>query len=149
MKTYDQLVAEAANLITELMPWDLADKIQAQQDLLIVDVREADEFAVMRIKNTINIPRGILESASEPGYDETDPQLAAARDRDVILVCRSGKRSCLAAYSLQQLGFKNTASLKTGLRGWNDYDQTLVDKYNNVVDGDDAEEFLRPKAQSV
>lgn len=147
MKTFNQLVAETAELITELMPWDLADKIQSQQDLLIVDVREADEFAAMHIRDAINIPRGILEAASEFGYDETEPQLASARDRNVVIVCRSGKRSCMAAHTLQQLGFKNTTSLKTGLRGWNDYEQTLVDSNNKAVDGDDAEEFLRPKSQ--
>lgn len=147
MKTYDQLVAETAELITEVMPWDLVDKIAAGNNLLIVDVREADEFSIMHIPNTINIPRGILEAASESGYDETEPQLAAARDQEVVLVCRSGKRSCMAAYSLQLLGFKQTMSLKTGLRGWNDFEQPLVDSNKQTVDGDSAEEFLRPKTQ--
>ncbi len=148
MKTYDQLVAETAQLITEIMPWDLADKIAAGDKMLIVDVREADEFDVMHIPNTINIPRGILEAASESGYDETDPQLAFARDQEVVLVCRSGKRSCMAAYTLQLLGFERAISLKTGLRGWNDFEQPLVDCNRQTVDGDNAEEFLRPKPQT-
>lgn len=148
MKTFDQLLAETAQLITEIMPWDLADKIAADENLLIVDVREADEFNVMHIPNTLNVPRGILEAASESGYDETEPQLASARDQEVVLVCRSGKRSCMAAYSLQLLGFKQAMSLKTGLRGWNDFEQPLVDPNNQTVDGDSAEEFLRPKPQT-
>lgn len=145
MKTYDQLVAEAATQISELMPWDLAEKLENKEQILLVDVREAEEYQVMRIANAINIPRGILESASEPGYDETDPQLEAARNQQVVAVCRSGKRSCLAAYTLQLLGYKQVHSLKTGLRGWNDYDQILVDENNHPVDGDLAEEFLKPK----
>ena len=145
MKTYDQLIAETATLISELMPWDLADKLENNEQMLLVDVREAEEYQVMRIPNAINIPRGILESASEPGYDETHPQLEAARDQQVVVVCRSGKRSCLAAYTLQLLGFNRVFSLKTGLRGWNDYDQILVDGENSPVDGDQAEEFLKPK----
>jgi rhodanese-related sulfurtransferase len=145
MKTYDQLVAEAATQISELMPWDLAEKLENNEQILLVDVREAEEYQVMRIANAINIPRGILESASESGYDETDPQLEAARDQQVVVVCRSGKRSCLAAHTLQLLGYKQVHSLKTGLRGWNDYDQSLVDENNNPVDGDLAEEFLKPK----
>ena len=147
MKSFDQLVAETAQLITEIMPWDLADKIATEKNLLIVDVREADEFHTMHIPNAINIPRGILEAASESGYDETDPQLASARNQEVVLVCRSGKRSCMAAYSLQLLGFKQATSLKTGLRGWNDFEQPLVDTDNQSIDGDSAEEFLRPKPQ--
>ena len=149
MKTYDQLVAETAELITEVMPWDVAENITADKNVLLLDVREADEYAVMHIPGSINVPRGILEAASEPGYDETEPQLASAREREIVVVCRSGKRSCMAAYALQLLGFNYVASLKTGLRGWNDYDQPLVDKKNRQVDGDDAEEFLRPKGLTV
>ena len=149
LKTFDQLVAETAALITELMPWDLAEKLQSRQDLLLVDVRENEEFITMRIGGSINVPRGILEAASEFGYDETEPLLAAARDREIVVICRSGKRSCLAAHSLQQLGFTCVASLKTGLRGWNDFDQPLADKNNLLIDGDDAEQYLRPKTLSV
>lgn len=148
MKTFDQLVAETSAKVTELMPWDLAEKIDDKENLLLVDVREADEFNAMHISKAIHIPRGILEGACEHGYDETHPQLVNARDQEVIVICRSGKRSCLAAYTLQLLGFNKVASLKTGLRGWNDYDLPLVDKNNVEVDGDDAEDYLKPKAES-
>ena len=144
MKTYDQLIAEAASYITELMPWDLADTLE-QSSPLLIDVREPDEFHAMHIAHSYNIPRGVLEQAAEPGYDETHPELLAARNKDVVVICRSGKRSCLAAYTLHQLGFKQVASLKTGLRGWNDFDQPMIDQHNQTVDGDDAEEFLKPK----
>ena len=145
MKTYDQLVAEAASYIAELMPWDLAEKLE-QSTLLLIDVREPEEFNAMHIADSHNIPRGVLEQAAEPGYDETHNELLNARDKDVIIICRSGKRSCLAAYTLQQLGFQKATSLKTGLRGWNDFDQPLIDSNNQQIDGDDAEEFLKPKA---
>ncbi len=146
MKTFDQLVADAATHISELMPWDLAEKIEGNQPLLLIDVREPEEFNAMHIAHAINIPRGILEAASETGYDETDPDLSTSRDKKILVICRSGKRSCLAAYTLQQLGFEHVASLKAGLRGWNDYDQPLVDQNNIEVDGDHAEEYLQPKA---
>lgn len=147
MKTFDQLVEEAAEHINELMPWDLEQKIDNNDTLLLIDVREAEEFNAMHIANAINIPRGILEAASETGYDETNAELSTARDKHVVLICRSGKRSCMAAYTLKQLGFKHAASLKTGLRGWNDYDQPMVDQHNQPVDGDHAEEYLRPQVR--
>ncbi|MEM8844809.1 MAG: rhodanese-like domain-containing protein [Pseudomonadota bacterium] len=133
--------------MSELMPWDLAEKLENQEQLLLVDVREADEFNVMHIPNSINVPRGILEAASEQGYDETHPKLSTARDHQVVMICRSGKRSCLATHTLQLLGFNHVSSLKTGLRGWNDYDQDLIDHSHNRIDGDKAEEFLKPKAE--
>lgn len=144
MKTFDQLVAEAAEHISELMPWDLEQKLSDNESLLLIDVREAEEFNAMHIANAINIPRGILEAASEIGYDETNTELSTARDKHIVVICRSGKRSCMAAYTLKQLGFKHATSLNTGLRGWNDYDQAMVDQHNKEVDGDYAEEYLRP-----
>ena len=142
--TFDKLVAQTSAKITELMPWDLAEKLEQQEELILVDVRESDEFNNMHIPNAINIPRGVLEAASEEGYDETNPKLANARDKQVIVICRSGKRSCLAAYTLQLLGFNKVSSLKTGLRGWNDYDQVLVNSSHSEIDGDIAEDYLKP-----
>ena len=147
MKTFDQIVAETTALITEVMPWDLAEKLSQQSSLILIDVREADEFAAMRIADSINIPRGILETACDYGYDDTIPEIAAAREQDIVVICRSGRRSCMAAHTMQQLGFTKVKSLKTGLRGWNDFDQELVNHAGDIVDGDDAEEFLQPKVR--
>jgi len=145
MKTLDQLVALAAQEITEVMPWDLAEQIEKAESMLLVDVREADEFNAMHIPNSINVPRGILESACEYGYDDTVPELAQAREQTIVVICRSGKRSCLAAATMKQLGYAQATSLKTGLRGWNDYDQAMIDQQSNEVDGDLAEDFLSSK----
>ncbi len=146
MLTFDQLVTETTTLITEIMPWDLSELLNKTTTLLLLDVREPDEFKTLHIEHSINVPRGILEPAAEFGYDETEPILANARDQQIIVVCRSGRRSCLAAHTLQQSGFKRVISLKTGLRGWNDYDQPLVNEENLQVDGDLAEEYLKPKS---
>ena len=70
MKTFDQLVADATTGIEEWMPWDLQSALEQQPNLLMIDVREADEFQSMQIKGSLNIPRGILEAASEYGFDD-------------------------------------------------------------------------------
>jgi hypothetical protein len=75
-------------------------------------------------------------------YDDTIPELVRSRDKEVVVVCRSGNRSLMAAFSMIVLGYKNVASLKTGLRGWNDYEQALIDKNGEEVDIDDAEEYF-------
>ena len=46
---------------------------------------------------------------------------------------------------MQLLGYESVASLKTGLRGWNDYEQPLVDDDNQSVDIDAAEEYFTPR----
>jgi len=145
MKRYKDLVNETLPEITEIFPWDLEQRLTSGEDPLLVDIREPYEFDAAHISGAINVPRGILESACDWGYQETVPELAAARERPVVLMCRSGNRSALAAKVLQEMGYRNVVSLKTGLRGWNDYEQPLVDAQGNPVDIDDAEEFFTDK----
>ena len=150
MKTFAQLVEETRAQVKEIMPWDLAEKIN-DRNLLLLDIREPYEFQAMHIAGSINVPRGILETACEYGYEETVPALVEARDKPVVLVCRSGNRSVFAAHVLQQMGYQQPLSLKTGLRGWNDFEQPLVDANDQPVDIDSADEYftarLRPEQQ--
>ncbi|HSQ73795.1 MAG TPA: rhodanese-like domain-containing protein, partial [Rubrivivax sp.] len=125
MKRYADLIDDALQRVREIMPWDLAARLAQDAAPFVVDVREPAEFALARIKGSINVPRGILESSCDWGYDETVPELAAARERSIVLVCRSGNRSVLAADVMQQMGFADVVSLKTGVRGWNDFEQPL------------------------
>lgn len=150
MKTFSQLVEETRAQIDEIMPWDLAEKIN-DKDLLVVDIREPYEYQAMHIAGSINVPRGILETACEYDYEETVPVLVEARNKEVVLVCRSGNRSVFAAYVLKQMGYQHPVSLKTGLRGWNDFEQTLVDDNDQTVDIEAADDYftarLRPEQQ--
>nr|WP_240905602.1 rhodanese-like domain-containing protein [Thiorhodococcus mannitoliphagus] len=130
------------------MPWDLEERLEENPDLLIVDVREPGEFAAMHIQGSLNVPRGILESACEWDYEETVPELVRAREREVVVVCRSGYRSVLAAHSMNVLGYKDVVSLQTGLRGWKDYEQPLVDAEGRSVDLDDADVYFTPRLRS-
>ena len=149
MKTYRQLVEEAAESVEEIMPWDLEEMLADGEPPLLLDVREPGEYDAMHIEGALNVPRGVLEPACEYDYDETEPALVTGRDRKIVVICRSGHRSVLAARAMQQLGFSNVISLKTGMRGWNDYEQPMVDKDGKPVDIETADEFfetrLRPE----
>ena len=144
MKTFNQLVQEAQKNVKEIFPWDLSENMETSNPL-IVDVREPYEFKNMHIQGSINVPRGVLETACEYGFEETVPDLVEARNKSVTVVCRSGLRSIFVAEVMQKMGYNNVTSLKTGLRGWNDAEQTLVDPNNNPVDIDDADLFFTPK----
>ncbi|MBV2123101.1 MAG: rhodanese-like domain-containing protein [Candidatus Thiodiazotropha sp. (ex Ctena orbiculata)] len=144
MKNFLNLISECLGDVQEIMPWDLEERLEANPELLIVDVREPYEYDAMHIENSILAPRGILESACEWDYEETIPELVKARQREVVVVCRSGYRSVLAAFSMKMLGFENVVSLKTGLRGWNDFEQPLVNAEDEAVDVDDADDYFTP-----
>ncbi len=144
MKNFLELIKHCLGDIRQIMPWDLEERLQRNPALLLVDVREPEEFAAMHISGSLSIPRGILESACEWDYEETVPELVQARDREVVVVCRSGHRSVLAAHSMIVLGYENVVSLKSGLRGWKDDEQPLVDQCGNQVDLDDADLYFTP-----
>lgn len=150
MKKYDDLIAEALTRVQEVMPWDLAKRLEAEADAapLLLDVREPEEFAALHIPGSLNVPRGVLEQSCEWDYDETVPQLAGRRDLEIVVVCRSGKRSVLAADTLLQLGFSNVISLRLGIRGWNDAELPLENNGGQAIDADAGDELLAPRVNS-
>lgn len=145
MKHFTDLIADALPEVDELFPWDLEEKLEEASDLILLDVREPNEFDALHIQGSLNVPRGILESACDWDYDETEPVLASGREREIIVICRSGNRSVLAAHTMQRMGFKHVSSLKTGIRGWNDAEQPLYNIEGEQVDIDDADEILASK----
>lgn len=144
MSTFSQLVEAALPNVRELMPWDVDAMRKRDPELLIVDIREASEYASGHIRGSLSVPRGILEAACDWGYSDTVPALAQARERPVVLVCRSGNRTVLAAVSLQQMGFQQVYSMRTGIRGWNDHELPLYDPKGEQVDIDLADAALNP-----
>ena len=145
MKRYSDLLADALLRVREIQPWDLSKQLERKPPPLVLDVREPAEFAQLRIPGSINVPRGVLEQACEWDYEETVPALAGRHARKIVVVCRSGNRSLLAADVMRQMGFADVVSLKTGVRGWNDFEQPLVDGEGRAVDADEAERRLVPQ----
>ena len=74
----------------------------------IVDVREFPEHAAGAIAGSQLVPLGSIEREAGPW----------AKDRPLLLVCRSGKRATQAAQKLGQLGFQNLAILEGGMEAW-------------------------------
>ena len=147
MQHYDDLVADALMRVKEIMPWDLSEMLAAGKQPLLLDVREASEFALLHLAGSINVPRGVLEQSCEWDYEETVPALAAGRGQEIVVICRNGKRSALAADVLLQMGFSHVVSLNTGVRGWNDYEQPLLDARGVGLDADAADELLAPQVR--
>jgi len=144
-ETYDSLVAGLQALIPQVMPWDVPEAFEGKFEGLVLDVREPQEYEFCHMPGAIHVPRGTLEAAVDYGYDETVNALAEAREKRVLVVCRSGKRSTLAARTLQLMGYHQVINLKTGVRGAWEAGFSLFNNQGEVAE-DDLEKFFYPKA---
>lgn len=94
----------------ELSAEQLKAKINAGEDVLILDVRRSDERDLRHIANSLHIPLHELEDR----IDEIEPY----KDKEIVVYCRSGNRSAQACMLLRMMGFKNPINLKGGLISW-------------------------------
>lgn len=109
--TTQDLVAAAKKQITEI---DITKTRQllSQGNISIIDVREESEFAAGHLENAISIPRGVLEFKIG-----NFPELGD-KSRSIVIYCRTGGRSALAALSLQQMGYTQALSMAGGFEAW-------------------------------
>lgn len=110
MKSAHDLVLAAKSRIQEVT---LADAEQAIRDAqVLIDVREADEYAAGHIPGAIHISRGMLEFRMSGA-----PELAA-RDQAIVLYCKTSGRAALAAAALQEMGYLQVRSITGGFDAW-------------------------------
>lgn len=116
-KKLGDFVKEARARISE---WDTDEAQEQLQDdaVLIVDVREPDEYGAGHLPRAVNIPRGTLEGAADPNYKHRDERLCRAHGEKILLYCQTGGRSAMAAATLQDMGFDRVVSLAGGLDVW-------------------------------
>ena len=117
-KQLADFIAEARRRIQEIKPDDLDEMIEGHDDVLIVDVREGEEYRRGHIPGALAIPRGLLEGAADSSYKYRNETLSDARGRTVVAYCQSGGRSALAADTLKQMGFDKAYSLAGGIELW-------------------------------
>lgn len=117
-KSPAELVAEARTRITEISVEALA--AETPDGHVLIDVREPAEFTTGHLAGALPIPRGVLEfqiEANAASRCTTEPAMDI-RERPIVLYCRTGGRSALAAESLQKLGFTRVRSLAGGITAW-------------------------------
>ena len=103
----------------EITPVELKRRLDAGEQLQIVDVREPNEFQINRIPGTTLIPLGELPRR----YQELD------LDREIVLHCKMGGRSAKAQDFLRTVGVTNTKNLKGGVLAWIDQVDPSQPKY--------------------
>jgi molybdopterin/thiamine biosynthesis adenylyltransferase/rhodanese-related sulfurtransferase len=94
----------------EISAKELKDKFANNDDFLLVDVREPEEFAQSRIPGSVLMPVA--------GFIDASAFKILPRDKEIILHCRSGIRSATCLALIQKAGFINSRHLDGGILAW-------------------------------
>jgi rhodanese-related sulfurtransferase len=116
------LVDDAKTRIDEINPEEVQQKLDNDEDVVVLDVREQDEWAESRIAGAEYLGKGVIERDIEEKYDT---------DQELVLYCGGGYRSALAADSLQKMGYHNVKSLAGGFRSWTEAGLLIVKEEGN------------------
>lgn len=104
------LVDDAKGRIEEITPRETREKQQNNEDFILLDVREQDEWQESRIAGAGYLGKGVIERDIDENVDDVE--------KEIVLYCGGGYRSALAADNLQKMGYRNVKSLKGGFRSW-------------------------------
>jgi len=107
-----KLVNDAKTRIREVTIDETQQRMQSDKRVLLIDVREDNEWEAGHAAGSSHLGKGIIERDIEA----TVPDKAT----EVILYCGGGYRSALAADVLQQMGYRNVFSMAGGWKAWKD-----------------------------
>ena len=104
----------------EITATELKNRLDAGEDIQIIDVRQPDEYAFAKIEGTKLIPLGEVVAR----MDEIDDT------KETVVHCKMGGRSAKAIEALQRAGFKgNLINLRGGITAWSNEVDSKVPKY--------------------
>jgi len=111
-KTYPELLQEVRSQIRTVSLEDLKRRREAGEEMILVDVREKDEFRQGFIPGAVHIARGFLEMQANNRLPD--------KSKKVVVYCAGGVRSAFAARTLQDLGYTDVESASPGFGDWKD-----------------------------
>jgi rhodanese-related sulfurtransferase/TusA-related sulfurtransferase len=94
---------------------ELVQKLETNENIVVLDVREAAEYVFNHIPNAVSIPLGELENR----LNELN------REDEIFVVCRTGNRSDFAAQKLAENGFNKVFNVIPGMSEWSGKTDTL------------------------
>lgn len=105
--------------VKQLSATELKSKIQREETLFLLDVREPHEFQYAHIANSVLIPLNQIPNR----LGELDPQ------QEIVVICHHGMRSQQAANYLVQSGYKKIANLTGGIDAWSCTCDSSIPRY--------------------
>lgn len=97
--------------VPEISVHELKERLESDDDLLLLDVRQPDEYEIANLDGEL-IPLGELP--------ERLNELDDYRDKSVVVYCRSGRRSAKAVAYMRGQGFDRAVNLRGGINAWSE-----------------------------
>ena len=130
MSTFKDMIRKVRSEIREISPEEASARAD---EAVFVDVREADEWEKGHVPGALFIPRGFLELRIEEKVPD--------KEGEVIVYCAGGTRSALGARALQDLGYRNVASMSGGFGRWKE--SGLAVRVPKVLTAEQKERYSR------
>ena len=103
----------------KILPKELKKKLDLNEDIFLLDVRNPNEFEIAKIKNAELIPLPQLESKLHE----------IPKDKEIIIYCHHGNRSGEAVKILKEKGFHKVKSLVGGIDVWSRFIDSSIAQY--------------------
>src|SRR6202049_5218546 len=112
------IVNDAKTRVKECDFREVKRRMDTGEKLILVDVREDNEWARGHLPGAVHLGKGVIERDIEQQVPDTGAKL--------VLYCGGGFRSALVADNLQKMGYTNVESMDGGWRGWTEAGLPIV-----------------------
>jgi rhodanese-related sulfurtransferase len=110
VKSKQEIKSEAIAKAPHISTAQLSGYLSAEEDFVLLDVRTEEEYRAGHIQGAQWFPRGKLEYYIQERIEDPDSK--------IVLYCRTGGRSALAALTLKDMGYANVVDLDGGFKKW-------------------------------
>ena len=110
VKTFKQIIEEARREIPEASVQDVCARLEREQGLTLLDVRDKEEYREGHLQGAISLPRGFLEIRVE--------EVLPNKEATIVAYCAGGTRSLMAARTLKEMGYGDVVSMTGGFTVW-------------------------------
>lgn len=107
---FTELVQDARTRIQEVDIQTANARLSAEPQILLIDVREVEEWEAGHLPNAIHLSKGIIERDIK--------QVVPDLNTSIMTYCGGGSRSALVTDNLQKMGYTQVYSMNGGFRGW-------------------------------